>query len=97
MSSTGALSWFMEPTQQKQVVKSVYRMTGSLAYGYSGQLFDIAILEVNSPFTLNSNVVLAKLPTARTPVATNLVVSGWGTTSESKFILNTTCDLRLKI
>ena len=84
MSTTGSLSWYTEPTQQRRVVKTVYRMGGSLAYGSNGQLFDIAILEVDSPFTLNTNVVLAKLPTARTPVGTNLIVSGWGTTTEGK-------------
>ncbi len=60
-------------------------MDGSLAYGAAGQLFDIAILEVDSPFTLNNYVVPAKLPTARTPSGTNLVVSGWGTTTEGSF------------
>ena len=84
MSSTGSISWFTEPTQQKRTVKSVFRMGGNLAYGTRGQLFDIAIIEVNTPFTLNSNVVLAKLPTARTSVGTNLIVSGWGATSEGK-------------
>ncbi len=71
--------------QQKRKVKKVFMMNGSLAYGAAGQLFDIAILEVDSPFTLNTYVVPAKLPTARTPSGTNLVVSGWGTTTEGSF------------
>jgi hypothetical protein len=70
--------------QQKRTVKKVYMLNGNLAYGSKGQLFDIAILEVNSPFTLNTYVVPAKLPTARTPAGTNLLVSGWGTTTEGK-------------
>jgi len=74
-----------ESMQQKRAVKKVYRMDGSLAYGAAGQLFDIAILEVDSPFTLNNYVVPAKLPTARTPSGTNLIVSGWGTTTEGSF------------
>ena len=78
------MSWVTEATQQKRVVKKVYRMDGNLAYGTRGQLFDIAIIEVNSPFTLNTAVVPAKLPTARTPVGTNVIVSGWGLTSEGK-------------
>jgi Trypsin len=76
------LSWVNEATQQKRVVKKVYRMDGNLAYGTRGQLFDIAIIEVDAPFTLNTAVVPAKLPTARTPVGTNVIVSGWGDTSE---------------
>ena len=59
-------------------------MSGSLAYGSNGQLFDIAIIEVDTPFTMNANVVAAKLPTARTAAGTSLVVSGWGTTTEGK-------------
>ena len=57
-------------------------LDGNLAFGTRDELFDIAIIEVNSPFTLNAFVVPVKLPTARTPVGTNLIVSGWGTTSE---------------
>ncbi len=57
-------------------------MGGNLAYKTFGNLFDIAIIEVNTPFTLNTAVVPAKLPTARTPVGTNVIVSGWGHTSE---------------
>ena len=56
-----------------------------MAYGKNRQLFDIAILEVDYPFTLNSRVVVAKLPTARTAVGTNLTVSGWGRMSEGKY------------
>jgi Trypsin len=62
-------------------------MGGSLAYGSNGQLFDIAIIEVSSNFTLNNYVVPAKLPTARTPAGTNLIVSGWGTTTEGSFTI----------
>ena len=82
MSSTGAISWVTEATQQKRTVKTLYRMSGSLAYGSNGQLFDIAIIEVNTPFTMNAKVVAAKLPTARTAAGTSLIVSGWGTTTE---------------
>ena len=82
MSSTGAISWVTEATQQKRTVKTLYRMSGSLAYGSNGQLFDIAIIEVNTPFTMNAQVVAAKLPTARTAAGTSLIVSGWGTTTE---------------
>ncbi len=61
-------------------------MDGTLAFrGPSSWLFDIAIIEVDTPFVLNKYVVPAKLPTARTPVGTNLVASGWGYTSESTF------------
>jgi hypothetical protein len=49
-------------------------MGGNLAYKEaSSRLFDIAIIEVDTPFVLNKYVVPAKLPTARTPVGTNLV------------------------
>lgn len=82
MSSTGAFSWASEATQQRRKVKTLYRMSGSLAYGSNGDLFDIAIIEVDTPFTMNANVVAAKLPTARTAVGTSLIVSGWGTTTE---------------
>jgi len=81
-STSSGLVWVNEATQQKRVVKKVHRMGGNLAYGTRGQLFDMAIIEVNTPFTLNAAVVPAKLPTARTPVGTNVIVSGWGTTSE---------------
>jgi len=91
ISSTGSLSWKTESMQQKRKVKKVFMMNGNLAYGKAGQLFDIAILEVDSPFTLNTYVVPAKLPTARTPSGTNLVVSGWGTTTEGGSI---SCTLR---
>ena len=82
MSSTGGLTWASKASEQKRSVKKMYSLSGNLAYGTQGNLFDIAILEVNSPFTLNSKVVVAKLPTAKTAVGTNLQVSGWGTTSE---------------
>ena len=84
MSSSGDITWASEATQQKRSVKTLHRMGGSLAYGSNGQLFDIAIIEVNTPFNLTSSVVAAKLPTARTSAKTNLVVSGWGTTTEGK-------------
>ena len=84
MSSSGDITWASEATQQKRSVKTLHRMGGSLAYGSNGQLFDIAIIEVNTPFNLTSSVVAAKLPTNRTSAKTNLVVSGWGTTAEGK-------------
>jgi Trypsin len=73
--------------QQKRKVKKVFMMNGNLAYEKAGQLFDIAILEVDSPFTLNTYVVPAKLPTARTPSGTNLVVTRWGTTTEGSLTI----------
>jgi Trypsin len=85
MTASGSLSWVSESMQQKRTVRKVYRMDGSLAYGTAGQLFDIAILEVDSPFTLNDYVIPAKLPTARTSSGTNLLVSGWGTTTEGSW------------
>ena len=84
MSSTGEISQVSEATQQKRSVKTLYRMGGSMAYGSFGQLFDIAILEVDAPFTMNANVVAAKLPNERTAAGTTLIVSGWGATSEGK-------------
>jgi hypothetical protein len=85
ITSSGSLNWIRESTQQRRTVKKVYRLDGSMAYGAAGQLFDIAILEVGTPFTLNEYVVPAKLPTARTPTGTNLTVSGWGDTTEGIF------------
>ena len=82
MSSTGALTLATEASQQQRSVKKVYALSGNLAYGKQKLLFDIAILEVNLPFILNSKVVAAKLPTARTAVGTNLQISGWGTISD---------------
>jgi len=87
MASNGTRYWNPEPSQQIRSVAKVYRMGRNLAYGYAGLLFDIAILEVNASYTLNSNVVVAKLPIARTPVGTNVNVSGWGYTSEGKSII----------
>ena len=87
MSSSGALTWATEASAQQRSVKKIHTLSGNLQYGAQGQLFDIAILEVNSPFTLNSKVVVAKLPTARTAVGTNVQVSGWGTTSEGISII----------
>ncbi len=75
-------TWVTESTQQKRLVKKVHMMEGQMAYNAIGKLFDIAIVEVIIPFTLNTAVVPAKLPTARTPVGTNVIVSGWGFTSE---------------
>lgn len=91
MSSSGSLSWATEAAQQRRTVKTLYRMSGSLAYGSNGELFDIAIIEVNTPFTMNAQVVAAKLPTARTAAGTSLIVSGWGTTTEGGQI---SCSLR---
>jgi hypothetical protein len=82
MSSTGSISWATEASQQRRTVKTIKTLSGNLAYETKGQLFDIAILEVSSPFTLNTKVVVAKLPTGKTAVGTNLLVSGWGTTTE---------------
>ncbi len=39
-----------------------------------------------SPFKMTPQVQAAALPTVVTPVGTNLIVSGWGTTSESNSI-----------
>ena len=82
MNSAGAITWVNETSQQQRSVKKVYALSGNLAYGKQKELFDIAILEVNTPFTLNSKVVVAKLPTARTAVGTNILISGWGHISE---------------
>jgi hypothetical protein len=72
-----------ETTQQSSEIKKVHLLNGSLAYNVESQ-FDLAILEVVTPFIPNSNVKIATLPTRSLDVATNLTVSGWGTTSESK-------------
>ncbi len=69
---------FVEATQQSRNVLKIHRLDKHLAYNPQGQLFDIAIIEVSRPFTLNANVIAAKLPTARTSVGTKLIVSGWG-------------------
>lgn len=90
MGLTGWLYWNFESSQQTRSVAKVHRMGGSLAYRYAGLLFDIAILEVDATYTLNANVVVAKLPTAKTPIGTEVTVSGWGTTSEginTKYII----------
>ena len=74
-----------ETTQQSSEIKTIHLLNGSLAYNAHSQ-FDLAILELVTPFKLNSNVKIATLPTRSLDVVTNLTVSGWGTTSESKTI-----------
>lgn len=81
--SSGGLQWYSEPNQQRRTVKKLHRMDGNMAYGAQGQLFDIAIIEVDTPFDLSKpGVIPAKLPIQRTSVGTNVLVSGWGTTSQ---------------
>jgi hypothetical protein len=72
-------------------------MGGNFRYGTREELFDIAIIEVDTPFTLNKFVVPAKLPTDRTPVGTNLTVSGWGALFESKLLRYTKHPPRIGI
>ena len=72
-----------EATQQSSEIKAVHLLKGSLAYEKESQ-FDLAILELVTPFKINSNVKIATFPTRILNEATNLTVSGWGTTSEIK-------------
>jgi hypothetical protein len=81
-SNSSDLTYEPESTHQERAIKKVHLMDGSLAYRRTGMLFDIAIIEVDTPFDLTTAVVPAKLPTARTPVGTNVTVSGWGRTLE---------------
>jgi hypothetical protein len=69
---------FTEATQQKRNILKIHKLDKHLAYNNIGKHFDIAIIEVDRPFTINANVIPAKLPTARTSVGTKLIVSGWG-------------------
>ena len=71
-----------ESSWQSRNVKKIHKLKGNLAFQQKGNLFDIAILEVQYPFTLNSQVVPAKLPTAPADVGSAVVVSGWGSISE---------------
>ena len=82
-TSSNGLTWNPESTQQINSVKKVYRTTSNIAFNTTTLNFDIAILELNNAFLMNEQVKAAALPTAVTPVGTNLIVSGWGTTSES--------------
>ena len=76
-----------ESSQQTSSVKKIHTLNGPLTFtdGKSSQ-FDVAIFELESPFTLNANVRVASLPTSDIPAATNLTVSGWGTTAESNLV-----------
>ena len=71
-----------EPSWQYRGVKKIHKLRGNLAFQQKGNLFDIAILEVQFPFTLNSQVVPAKLPTAPAEIGSTVVVSGWGSILE---------------
>jgi Trypsin len=75
---------YNEATQQRRGVININKLGGNLAYNPSkrGFLYDIAILEVDAPFVLSPQVIPAQLPTAKTPTGTNLIVSGWGNTSQ---------------
>jgi Trypsin len=75
---------YIEATQQMRNVIAINQLGGNMAYTGkpSKYLFDIVILEVDVPFILNKQVIPAKLPSVKTPVGTNLIVSGWGATSE---------------
>jgi hypothetical protein len=82
---------FNEATQQRRGVTKINQLGGNMAYNPSkrGFLYDIAILEVNKPFDLNPQVIPAKQPTAKTPTGTNLIVSGWGNTSQGTLKIKT--------
>jgi hypothetical protein len=75
---------FPEATQQRRGVININKLGGNLAYNTNkrGYLYDIAILEVNAPFVLSPQVIPAILPAAKTPTGRNLIVSGWGYTSQ---------------
>jgi hypothetical protein len=74
----------LEATQQRRGVININKLGGNLAYNTNkrGYLYDIAILEVNAPFVLSPQVIPAILPAAKTPTGRNLIVSGWGYTSQ---------------
>ena len=72
---------FIEETQQSRNILKIYKLDKELAFDKNrGLVFDIAIIEVSKPFTVNAYVIPAKLPTDKTSVGTQLTVSGWGTT-----------------
>jgi hypothetical protein len=73
-----------ETSQQTSTIKTIHFLNGSLSYSAGKNQFDLAILELSSTFNLNKNVKIASLPNSPLAVGTNLTVSGWGTTAESK-------------
>jgi Trypsin len=95
LAADGTEQYITEDSHQKGDIKAVHQLDGYLAYDPKkrGQLFDIAIIEVFTPFKLDKYTVLAKLPTARIPAGTNLIVSGWGDTSFGK--LNTNINFNI--
>jgi len=95
LAADGTEQYIAEKSQQIGVIRAIHQLDGYLAYDLRkrGDLFDIAIIEVYPPFELNEYIKPAKLPTARTPSGTNLIVSGWGDTSFGK--LNTTLNLNI--
>ncbi len=67
-----------EGTEQSRSVSQVIRHPN---YNANTMANDVAVMRVSSPFTLNSNVAAATLPSASFNPASNLVVAGWGTLS----------------
>jgi|FrelakmetLWP11LW_1041352.scaffolds.fasta_scaffold108920_1 hypothetical protein len=82
IQETDGLYWNNEASQQSRSVKKINRTSGRIAYKKKTNYFDVALLELDSPLTLNAKVAAANLPTGVTPTGTSLTVSGWGTTSE---------------
>jgi hypothetical protein len=95
LAANGAEEYISEASQETGFITAVHQLDGYLAYEprKRGFLFDIAIIEVYPPFELNAYKIPAKLPTARTPPGTDLIVSGWGDTSFGK--LNTTLKFNI--
>jgi Trypsin len=90
LAADGTEQYIAEKSQQIGVIRAIHQLDGYLAYDprKRGYLFDIAIIEVYPHFKLNEYINPAKLPTARTPSGTNLIVSGWGYTSFGKLNTN---------
>ncbi len=91
LAADGTEQYITEASQKTGVIRAVHQLDGYLAFEPKkrGFLFDIAIIELDKPFfILDKYKIAAKLPTARTPARTNLIVSGWGDTSFGKLYTN---------
>ncbi|CAL8102753.1 unnamed protein product [Orchesella dallaii] len=67
-----------EGTEQSRTVASIVRHPN---YNANTMANDIAVMRVSSPFTLNTNVRAATIPSASFNPASSLTVAGWGTLS----------------
>ncbi|XP_049788114.1 trypsin alpha-3-like isoform X2 [Schistocerca cancellata] len=71
--------------------------TGYIHGSYSGNDYDICVVQVSNAFSFNSNVQAVGLASSEPSAGTSVTVTGWGTTSSGGSVSNTLLGVTVQI